>query len=41
MLFEYVARCEITPYSRVKRVTMTKQERETIQARELKAHLAS
>ena len=39
VLFEYVARCEITPYSRVKRVTMTKQERETIQARELKAHL--
>lgn len=41
VLWEYVTRSEISPYSRVKRITTSKEERDLIQARELKAHLAS
>ena len=41
VLWEFVTRHDITPFSRVKRVTMSKSERAAIQEREHKAHLAS
>lgn len=41
VLYEYVTRKEITPFSRVKRVTLSKEQRVELSTRELKAHLAS
>jgi len=41
VLFDYVTRKDLTPYSRVKRTTMSLDERDSLKAREYKAHLAS
>eukprot|EP00040_Diaphanoeca_grandis_P038726 m.257192 g.257192 ORF g.257192 m.257192 type:complete len:356 (-) comp35052_c0_seq1:72-1139(-) len=41
VIFKYIWKSEITPFSRVKRNTMTNDEKTDLQARELKAHLAS
>eukprot|EP00039_Didymoeca_costata_P018958 m.335700 g.335700 ORF g.335700 m.335700 type:complete len:353 (+) comp17656_c0_seq1:50-1108(+) len=41
VLFDYVTRVEITPFSRVKRQFFSEEDRKKLSERELKAHLAS
>lgn len=41
VIFDYITRKDIDPFSRIKRTTMTDDEKTELQRRELKAHLAS
>lgn len=41
VIFDYVTRKDITPFSRIKRVTMTEEARKNLHEREQKAHFAS
>lgn len=41
VIFDYVTRADMSPYSRVKRDTLSKEFRDQLQARELAAHLKS
>jgi sphingolipid delta-4 desaturase len=38
VIYDYITRADITPFSRVKRTTLSTEKRDEIQARELIAH---